>query len=73
MAYSSTFPLLDKLINILNECNIKLTLDNKYELYLDETNKINYRRITNSMINDFRGMNTGRINETSTENITIEQ
>ena len=68
-----TFPLLDKLINILNECNIKLTLDNKYELYLDETNKINYRRITNSMINDFRGMNTGRINETTTETITIEQ
>ena len=68
-----TFPLLDKLINILNECNIKLTLVNKYELYLDETNKINYRRITNSMINDFRGMNTGRINEPSTEYITIEQ
>ena len=68
-----TFPLLDKLINILNECNIKLTLDNKYELYLDETNKINYRRITNSMINDFRGMNTGRINETTTDTITIEQ
>ena len=69
-----TFPLLDKLINILNECNIKLTLVNKYELYLDETNKINYRLITNSMINDFQGMNTGRINETSNNfYISIEQ
>ena len=72
--FNITFPLLDKLINILNECNIKLTLyDDKYELYLDETNRINYRRITNYMINDFRGMNTGRINETSRENISIEQ
>jgi hypothetical protein len=68
-----TFPLLDKLINILNECNIKLTLYYKYELYLDETNKINYRRITNSMINDFRGMNTGAMNDPSNETITIEQ
>jgi hypothetical protein len=68
-----TFPLLDKLINILNECNIKLTLGNRYDLYLDETNKINYRRITNSMINDFRGMNTGGMNDPATEKITIEQ
>ena len=70
-----TFPILDKLINILNECNIKLTLyDDNYELYLDETNRINYRLITNSMINDFRGMNTGRINETSNNfYISIEQ
>ena len=70
-----TFPLLDKLINILNKCNIKLTLSNKYELYLDETNKINYRQIDNSMINNFRGINPLIIkyNDPNKFCVTIEQ
>jgi hypothetical protein len=70
------FPLLDKLINVLNSCGIKLTLNRRFVLYLDNTNKINYRRIDNSTINNFRGMNNlllGNISCSSTYIVNIEQ
>jgi hypothetical protein len=70
------FPLLDKLINVLNSCGIKITLNRMFVLYLDNTKKINYRRIDNSEINNFRGMNNlllGNISCSTTYIVDIEQ